>query len=129
MMVITFILLINVFFFLLLKCAVTYLRSKGGPSSTTQLLKLPCNHNFPSKLFATPLLVLLCMLMIPAWTHCPTTWTKEYAGYTVMEHKTQFLLRQHIWYILHSLQLLFWQTVYTRVRAITFGTNIIKIII
>ena len=35
------------------------------------------------------------MVMIPAWTHCPASWTKEYVGYVMTEHKTTHRL-QHV---------------------------------
>ena len=35
------------------------------------------------------------MVMIPAWTHCPASWTKEYVGYVMTEHKNHHRL-QHV---------------------------------
>ena len=37
------------------------------------------NQNAPCAVCYTP--TRSTMVMIPAWTHCPTSWTKEYVGY------------------------------------------------
>ena len=37
------------------------------------------NQNVPCAVCYTP--THSTMLMIPAWTHCPASWTKEYVGY------------------------------------------------
>ena len=51
------------------------------------------NHNLPCAVCYTPTRV--AMVMIPAWTHCPASWTKEYAGYIMTEHKDHYRL-QHV---------------------------------
>ena len=37
----------------------------------------------------------IAMVMIPAWIHCPPSWTKEYVGYVMTEHKNHYRL-QHV---------------------------------
>ena len=49
------------------------------------------NHNLPCAVCYTPTRV--AMVMIPAWTHCPASWTNEYVGYVMTEHKTQYRLK------------------------------------
>ena len=49
------------------------------------------NHNSPCAVCYTP--TRSTMMMIPAWTHCPASWTKEYVGYIMTS-----------WYTNHRLQ-------------------------
>ena len=51
------------------------------------------NHNLPCAVCYTP--TRSTMVMIPAWTHCPASWTKEYVGYVMTEQKAQHPL-QHV---------------------------------
>ena len=51
------------------------------------------NHNLACAVCYTPTRV--AMVMIPAWFHCPTSWTKEYIGYVMTEHRTHYRL-QHV---------------------------------
>ena len=51
------------------------------------------NHNLACALCYTP--IRIAMVMIPAWTHCPAAWTKEYVGYLMTEHGTHHRL-QHV---------------------------------
>ena len=43
------------------------------------------NQNVPCAVCYTP--TRGTTVMIPAWTHCPASWTKEYVGYIMAEHK------------------------------------------
>ena len=51
------------------------------------------NHNVPCAVCYTP--TRATMLMIPGWTHCPASWTKEYVGYVMTEFKN-FHRLQHV---------------------------------
>ena len=51
------------------------------------------NHNLPCAVCYTP--TRSTMVMIPAWTHCPASWTKEYVGYIMTEYKNHRRL-QHV---------------------------------
>ena len=51
------------------------------------------NHNVPCAVCYTP--TRATMVMIPGWTHCPASWTKEYVGYIMTEHKAHHRL-QHV---------------------------------
>ena len=43
------------------------------------------DQNVPCAVCYTPTRV--AMVMIPAWTHCPASWTEEYIGYIMTEYK------------------------------------------
>ena len=51
------------------------------------------NHNLPCAVCYTS--TRTAMVMIPAWTHCPASWTKEYVGYIMTEYKNHRRL-QHV---------------------------------
>ena len=51
------------------------------------------DHNVPCAVCYTP--TRSTMVMIPAWTHCPASWTKEYVGYIMTEYKNYRRL-QHV---------------------------------
>ena len=51
------------------------------------------NQNVPCAVCYTP--TRSTMVMIPAWTHCPASWTKEYVGYIMTEYKNHRRL-QHV---------------------------------
>jgi hypothetical protein len=51
------------------------------------------NQNLPCAVCYTP--TRSTMLMIPAWIHCPASWTKEYVGYVMTEYKNYHRL-QHV---------------------------------
>jgi hypothetical protein len=51
------------------------------------------NQNLPCAVCYTP--TRSTMFMIPAWTHCPASWTKEYVGYIMTEYKGNRRL-QHV---------------------------------
>ena len=46
---------------------------------------ITANHNIPCAVCYTP--TRGTQVMIPAWTHCPASWTKEYVGYIMTEDK------------------------------------------
>ena len=51
------------------------------------------NQNLTCAVCYTPTRV--AMVIIPAWTHCPTSWTMEYVGYIMTEYKDTRRL-QHV---------------------------------
>ena len=52
------------------------------------------DHNLPCAVCYTP--TRSTMVIIPAWTHCPASWTKEYIGYMMTEFKNHRRL-QHVY--------------------------------
>ena len=50
-------------------------------------------HNVPCAVCYTP--TRATMVMIPGWTHCPVSWTKEYVGFIMTEYKLHHRL-QHV---------------------------------
>ena len=51
------------------------------------------NQNLPCAVCYTP--TRSTMVMIPAWTHCPASWTKEYVGYIMTSYRGHRRL-QHV---------------------------------
>ena len=47
---------------------------------------ITANQNIPCAVCYTP--TRSTQVMIPAWTHCPASWTKEYVGYIMTEYKS-----------------------------------------
>ena len=49
------------------------------------------NHNLACAVCYTPTRV--AMVMIPAWIHCPASWTNEYIGYVMTAHRDHHRLQ------------------------------------
>ena len=66
----------------------------SGVEMQTNLDSLNLNYkNVPCAVCYTP--TRSTMVMIPAWTHCPASWTKEYVGYIMAEGRSSFRV-QHV---------------------------------
>lgn len=53
------------------------------------------NHNLACAVCCTP--THSTMMMIQAWTHCPASWTNEYVGYIMTEHKHIIASSTSVW--------------------------------
>ena len=49
------------------------------------------DHNIPCAVCYTP--TRATTVMIPAWTHCPASWAKEYTGYLGTDHRDNYRLQ------------------------------------